>query len=48
VWEAKENPLDLAAASTSLWDLLENGSKQIIIESKLQHCIESDMSWIDT
>jgi len=38
----RKSSLDFAAASTWLWDLMENGSKQISIERKLQHCIESD------
>jgi len=43
VGSKRKSPLDLvAASSTWLWDLLENGSKQISIERKLQHCIKSN------
>ena len=38
----RKSPLELADGNTWLWDLLENGFKQINIERKLQHCIESD------
>lgn len=37
----KESPLKLAAANTWLWHLLENGFKQIGIQRKLDHSIES-------